>query len=207
LHGLYLIARRVSPSVCCIVRNAADIIRQHLSHHFYHLRRTSGLCLFSTSSNFRSGSDKFDYAAATIKTCKVLVRLLGTANTLIMPATSGLFFVRLTAVYSGGTYVITFFGSCWLVILGFFLFDSARVLLRLPHVTQSSQCLTVEHKDAWGYIATAVYDTLMYLAISWRLASFATLGSWKDRLRSFVTGDGLGWLSKILLRSGQVYYL
>jgi hypothetical protein len=65
----------------------------------------------------------------------------------------------------------------------------------------------VEHKDAWGYIATAAYDTLLYLAMSLRLASIAVVDSWQDQLKSFVTGDGLGWLSKVLLRSGQLYYL
>jgi len=46
----------------------------------------------------------------------------------------------------------------------------------------------------------------MYLAISWRLASFATVDRWQDRLRLFVTGEGLGWLSQVLLRSDQAYY-
>jgi hypothetical protein len=102
---------------------------------------------------------------------------------------------------------MAFFGSCWLVILGFFVFDSTKTLLRLQDVTQASQCLMVEHKDAWGYIATAAYDTLLYLAMSLRLASIAVVDSWQDQLKSFVTGDGLGWLSKVLLRSGQLYYL
>jgi hypothetical protein len=61
--------------------------------------------------------------------------------------------------------------------------------------------------DALAYISTATFDTLMYLSISWRLASFATIDRWQDRLRLFITGNGLGWLSKVLLQSGQMYYL
>jgi hypothetical protein len=68
--------------------------------------------------------------------------------------------------------------------------------------------LPVESSDAWGFVANSIYDTLIYLAISWQLASFSMAGDgWKDRLRSFVSGDGLLGLSKALLQSGQIYYL
>jgi hypothetical protein len=143
----------------------------------------------------------------SIYTCRVITRFIAAANMLIMPAAASLFCIRLSAVYSRDKYITTFFGSCWLIVLSFFIFDSAKALFRLPHVIQSTQCLVVEHHDAWGYMATAVYDTLMYFAISWRLASFAMLDSWHHRVRSFATGHRLGWLSKVLLQSGQKYYL
>ena len=107
---------------------------------------------------------------------------------LIMPAISSLFFVRLSAVYSHDKYIITFFGSCLLAVLGFFVFDTTSVLSQYSDTGSSQQCFVTGHPDAWGYIATAMYDTLMYLAISWRLASFATTNCWKLRVRSFVTG-------------------
>jgi hypothetical protein len=47
----------------------------------------------------------------------------------------------------------------------------------------------------------------MTLSISWQLALFAPAHKWYDWLKSFVTGDGLSWLSKLLLQSGQIYYL
>jgi hypothetical protein len=144
---------------------------------------------------------------ATIATCRIVARFVGATNIVIMPAVSGLFFMRLRAIYSPDKYVITFFGCCWLGILGIFIFDTTTILSRFSHDGQSKACFAVLHSDALGYIAIAVYDTLMYLCISWRLASLASPNSWQDRLRSFVTGDGLGWLSKVLLRSGQTYYL
>ena len=155
---------------------------------------------------FRTSLDVSDYTAATIDTCPRLVRIMSVANIFIMPAASGLFFIRLIAVYVHDKYAMVFFGSCWLVILVFFVFDSTQTLIRLPSVTRSSGCITVKHNDAWGYLATAIYDTLMYVAISWRLSSFATLSGWRNRVRSLVTGNGLGWLPKVLLQSGQVYY-
>jgi hypothetical protein len=124
-----------------------------------------------------------------------------------MPAASGLFFIRLSAVYSRRKYIMIFFGVCWLGVIGTFAYFSIEGMAQCSGANSSPQCFMVQPVDAWEYIATAIYDTLMYLAISWQLASFATVNRWQDRLKSFVTGDGLGWLSKVLLQSGQVYYL
>jgi len=57
------------------------------------------------------------------------------------------------------------------------------------------------------WVATALYDTLIYIAISWHLTSFSMSGdNWKCSVRSFVKGDGLLGLSKGLLQNGQLYY-
>jgi hypothetical protein len=124
-----------------------------------------------------------------------------------MPAISGIFFVRLCAVYSRDKWVIIFFGSCCIAILGIFIFDTAMVLSQSADDNRQIACFTVKHTDTWGYIATAAYDTLVYIAISWRLASFGMSDHWKSRVKAFVTGGGLSGLSKILLQSGQAYYL
>ena len=144
------------------------------------------------------------FPGASIATCRSLAKFIGAANILIMPAVSGLFYVRLVAVYSHNKYIMGVFGTCWLGLLAIFIFDSITVFTRF---SQSTGCYVIKHSDAWGYIATAVYDTLMYLAISWRLASFASIDGWKSQAKSFITGGGLGGLAKVLLRSGQVYYL
>jgi hypothetical protein len=57
-------------------------------------------------------------------------------------------------------------------------------------------------------VLTAVNDTLVFLAISYRMVSSAMVScTWSARARSFFTGEGLHQLSKALLQSGQVYYL
>ena len=57
-------------------------------------------------------------------------------------------------------------------------------------------------------ILTAVYDTLIFIAISYRMISLSMLdGPWSTRVKSFFTGNGLHHLSKAMLQSGQVYYL
>ncbi|KIM83629.1 hypothetical protein PILCRDRAFT_819269 [Piloderma croceum F 1598] len=137
---------------------------------------------------------------------ETLIILKEALNVVIMPAASALFFIRLRAVYSRNNYMTAFFGFWLLVILAFFLFDSARVIMQRSEIAQLKCYWTAHYIDAWGYIATAAYDTLMYFSISWQLASFAVVDRWQDRLKLFVTGNGLGWLSKVLLQSGQMYY-
>jgi hypothetical protein len=124
-----------------------------------------------------------------------------------MPAISGLFFVRLSAVYSRDKYIVAFFGSCWVAILGIFIFDNTTLLSRFSDGDRSSRCFPVEHPDAWGFMGTAIYDTLMYFAISWRLATLIVTDNWTVRVRSSITGARLDGLSKVLLHSGQAYYL
>ena len=156
---------------------------------------------------FSTRLDTFNHAEGGDNNTKTLTILRETLNIVIMPAASALFFIRLSAVYWRDKYVTAFFGSFLLAILGLFVSDSAQGVIRCSNVDQSTYCLRARPIDASGYIATAVYDTLMYFSISWQLASFATVEKWQDRLRRFFTGDGLGWLSKVLLQSGQMYYL
>jgi hypothetical protein len=130
------------------------------------------------------------------------VLTIAAAKIVTIPAISGIFYARLSAVYLHNKAVMAFFGAWWLGIFACFLVNGINMLSRPNQIKQ------IEHQDAWGYIANLVYDTLIYLAISWQLASFPVAGDgWKYRLRSFVHGDGLFHLSKILLHSGQVYYL
>jgi len=164
----------------------------HLLHGMYALIRISPVIYLAKESEFNS--------------CRTFAPFIGGSNLWIIPGASGLFFARLTAVYSRNKYVMAFFGSCWLGIIGIFIYDTSTLFSRPATGNHSLLCFTIEPPDVWGYIATAIYDTLMYLAISWRLASFNRTNHWGARVRSFLTGGGLDRLSKILLHSGQAYY-
>ncbi|KAF7967639.1 hypothetical protein HWV62_33623 [Athelia sp. TMB] len=55
--------------------------------------------------------------------------------------------------------------------------------------------------------ATFVNDTIVFLAITYRLTADAAVGNdWRSRLLSIVRGKGLRRLSRSLLQSGQLYY-
>ncbi|KAF7974728.1 hypothetical protein HWV62_11399 [Athelia sp. TMB] len=56
-------------------------------------------------------------------------------------------------------------------------------------------------------LANAINDTLVFLAISYRIASRSTGGQgWRSMLRCFVHGDGIPRVWKELLRNGQLCY-
>ncbi|KZP25307.1 hypothetical protein FIBSPDRAFT_1041463 [Athelia psychrophila] len=124
-------------------------------------------------------------------------------DTLTLPVASWLFYIRLCAVLRHDKRAMAFFGALWATVFAYFIYDgvSARQRFITLHVIVPGKV------DAWVYIINAIFDTLVYLAVSWQLATFSvTGGGFKRRLLSFTTGDGLLGLTKALLRGGQIYY-
>lgn len=57
-----------------------------------------------------------------------------------------------------------------------------------------------------GIIIDTCYDTLIFVAISWRLMQNAYDGNnWS--IRAFTRGTGLPYFTKLVMQSGQLYYL
>jgi hypothetical protein len=140
--------------------------------------------------------------------CKSLTYILGGGLLVAVPSTSALFFFRVRAVYYNNKIVTVFFGSLWFVSFGLcFLLPFAG---KAEHIGPTRFCMItqVNHYPSFPLIAHFSFDTLVFLAISLRIASFSivgdTFGSW---MRSFFRGDGLPNLSRSLLYGGQLYYL
>ncbi|KZP18470.1 hypothetical protein FIBSPDRAFT_956257 [Athelia psychrophila] len=120
-----------------------------------------------------------------------------------VPAASWLFYIRLSAVYLHDKRATTVFGILWAAVFGVFIFEavSRRAEFLVTHT------FAPEKLTALPYIINAVYDTLVYLAMSWKLAAFSISGdTWRHRALSFFKGDGLLGLTTALLRGGQIYY-
>lgn len=103
--------------------------------------------------------------------------------------------------------------TCKLVLiltyLSVTLYDAVTGVPEVGHVLDSNHCAIILRGRTGGasYIAIALYDTVVFLAISWRvLSDLKTGNSWKSRVISFFTGMGLFKLSRALLRNGQLYY-
>jgi len=127
-------------------------------------------------------------------------------NMIILPAAAALFFLRLKAVFYHNKYVVGFFGLCWLTVLVVFAIETMQSLLPCIQSHLSLDCVSSQPIIGYPYIMAVINDSLMYIAMSWRLASISPSERWHHRLRSFVTGKGLGNISKFLLQSGQLYY-
>lgn len=123
---------------------------------------------------------------------------------LTLPTASLLFYIRLSAIYLHDKRAMVFFGLLWSAVMGYFIYDTVQSHEQFAQI----HSISPGKNHAWIYITNAIFDTLVYLAISWKLAAFSTSNDgYKQRLLSFTTGDGLLGLTKALLRGGQLYYL
>jgi len=147
------------------------------------------------------------FRIAPIANCAFLKYIEGIFFEIAVPATSLLFFFRVKAVYNQSRIITAFFGFIWLAIAGL----SILIMLgitgdRIPYTQRCTEGLAHTYTTV-PIILTAVNDTLVFLAISYRLVSLSMVNStWSSRARSFIGGDGLHHLSKALLQSGQAYY-
>lgn len=117
-------------------------------------------------------------------------------------------YIRLRAVYNHSIVIKTAFGIAWLGVLGGSL--TAPFSLQGVHIGTTQRCINsaVKSYGAAGLLAAAINDTLIFLAITARLlTAHVTSDSLRDRFRSFVRGEGLHRMPKLLLQTGQLYYL
>ncbi|KAF8526222.1 hypothetical protein BU17DRAFT_40741 [Hysterangium stoloniferum] len=136
--------------------------------------------------------------------CHRLPRVIGWCWVVAIPSTSLLFFFRIRAVFDGRPWIIGFFALLWLANLG----GSMTVPFALfgGNIPNTNRCIPTSVKpfSSAGIIVTAINDTLVFVAISWRIIMDTALSG---KLRSFFRGQSLPYISRELLRGGQQYYL
>lgn len=143
-----------------------------------------------------------------LKSCAGVGHAVGILDGITTPATALLFYSRVSAVYLHEKRAVLFFGLCWLALWANFLYDASNTVWSIGRVPGTDMCSLVRIRGGFSYISIAIYDTLVYLAISWRLSALSKAGDhWKARMTALVTGKGLYRFSRSLLRSGQLYYL
>ena len=127
--------------------------------------------------------------------------------------TSLLFFFRTRAVFNTYPWVVAFFAGLWLAVLGgclAFIVDVYEPVTVNPASNRDPICINsgINPFIAATTIIPLVNDTLIFLAISWRLSCNSydpyTLES---GIRLLIFGDYLPVFSKALLQDGQAYYL
>ncbi|KZP21497.1 hypothetical protein FIBSPDRAFT_890995 [Athelia psychrophila] len=137
----------------------------------------------------------------TLNSCAGLAHTMSVLFAVTQPATALLFYSRVSAIYLHEKRIVIFFGIFWLTIWACFLADAVYTSLDMGRIVGTDMCGFVKVGGGSSCIVIAVYDTFVYVAISWRLSSLShTGGHWKARLASFTTGAGLYRLSKSLLR-------
>jgi len=147
------------------------------------------------------------FQVASVNDCHQLAKAIGWLGALAFPLNSLLFFFRVRAVFYKTPVIVGLFAVLWLGTLGGSL--TAPFAVDGTHIGTTQNCVNSNVKSfgSAGIIATAVNDTLVFLAISTQLVMYTLADSWSSRLKAFMKGKGLGRVSKTLLHSGQLYYM
>ena len=112
-------------------------------------------------------------------------------------------------MYNNNLYVTLFFSFMWLaVVAGSVTSTQGVTLVPLGTTNYCTNGRMDEYVIASGIIPL-VNDTLVFIAITWRLVRGSCLGSTRTggSMWSFIFGKHLPAFSRSLLQDGQVYYL
>ncbi|KAJ7872329.1 hypothetical protein B0H14DRAFT_2502758 [Mycena olivaceomarginata] len=143
-----------------------------------------------------------------LKRCYFALEIVGSMYAAAVPMTSLLFFLRARAIFNRNTYFVCFLFCAWLSVLGTAIL--VPIAVKGGNLGPTDFCLTVSATKYVGGtgVTTTLHDTLIFLAISWRLFqnSYVDRG-FKANLRAFVTGQYLPQFSRAVLQDGQLYYL
>ncbi|KAI0795902.1 hypothetical protein C8Q75DRAFT_351708 [Abortiporus biennis] len=170
----------------------------NLSDVVYLISRTFTCIFLSTSLAFQ---------VAAVSDCHALAKVIGTFAALSLCANCFLFFLRVRAVFHQQPHVIGFFFFLWIAVVAGTL--SAPFGVDGTHIQPTQHCVNSNVKQfaSAGIIIVAVHDLSVFLAISWRLSKYVLPESRTARFKAFLSGKGLGRLSRSLLQTGQLYYL
>ncbi|PPQ94179.1 hypothetical protein CVT25_003816 [Psilocybe cyanescens] len=148
------------------------------------------------------------YQTAPVGRCARFEMALNVFNTIAIPITSILFFIRVRAIYEGNKFVSAFFALMWLAVLaGSF---STTQGVTGTAIGPTSYCMISQMSP---YVVAAgviplVNDTMIFLAISWRLMRNSLHHvNFKHGVRAIIFGDYMPVFSRALLQDGQIYYL
>jgi hypothetical protein len=122
-------------------------------------------------------------------------------------STALLFFCRVRAVYDRQRCITWMFGILWICVVG-----GALTIPLASRATKIGSACVVEHLARYlisNGIATTVYDTSVFLAISFRLLANSRVEQTpRDKVRATLCGEAnLYAFSQALFRDGQTYYL
>ncbi|EIM79593.1 uncharacterized protein STEHIDRAFT_19373, partial [Stereum hirsutum FP-91666 SS1] len=165
----------------------------------YVVSRIASVAYVGTSTAFQVSS---------VASCEGLQIALGCCFAVATPATSLLFFFRVRAVFLNNKIVTSFFAFMWIAVVA----GSITVPFAISgaHIGTTDRCINtvVKPYSSAGLVINGCSDTLVFLAISWRLVTSSLANDpIKARVHQFYSGDGLPRLSKKVLQSGQLYYL
>ncbi|KZP14567.1 hypothetical protein FIBSPDRAFT_959527 [Athelia psychrophila] len=172
------------------------------------LTRSNVVYFFSRTTSLAVQACSTSFSLAVASDCGDLMYANSALSLFSITSTYFLFLLRARAVYQNSDIATVVFGANLIVLIGLYIYQ--LVSFHADHIAHSSRCSSQQdYLLLIPIISLCATDTLVFLAISYRLAGLGAgpNANWSERARRFVTGDGLHSLGRSLLRSGQVYYL
>ncbi|KAJ7120368.1 hypothetical protein C8R44DRAFT_545991, partial [Mycena epipterygia] len=148
--------------------------------------------------------------AYPLKDCSAAYVAFNSFYTVSLSATAFLFWFRVRAIYGGGRLITVIFGILWLAVVATSitsLFAGSVISFADP-----PQCIIMGVKSyarSSGIVIT-LYDTIVFLSISFRLVSTfrqTQPQTRKEKLMAWFSGANMPAFSKALLLDGQIYYM
>ena len=123
-----------------------------------------------------------------------------------LPANSFLFFLRARGVFFQYPVVTWGFFALWLTT---FTSITPPFAFEATQLGPTRWCINsvVRGYSAATFVTIFVFDTTIFLAVSFKVSTYGMADNWRGKMKTFATGGGVGHVSKTLLKSGQVYYL
>ncbi|KAF8965456.1 hypothetical protein BDZ97DRAFT_1812262 [Flammula alnicola] len=150
------------------------------------------------------------FETAPIDNCTKLSKIGPWLFVIAHPSTALLFFFRIRAMYHDKKVVIVFFFLMWLAVVG----GSATSIPGISglNIGTTKYCINgkLEPYVSAGAIVPMVYDSFVFIAISWRLMQFSTGTedpTLKEGAKMMIFGHNLSAFPKAMLQDGQAYYL
>ncbi|CAL1702822.1 unnamed protein product [Somion occarium] len=139
--------------------------------------------------------------------CHSLIKAAGWFGAISAPCNTLLFFIRIRGIFRESRIVVALFGLLWLSTCASVLAPLSFNGLDLDLVNHVCLMTDVKTFGAAGFLTITFFDTAVFIAMSIKVISFSLAETWRGKLRSFLSGKNLGYVSKALLHTGQLYYL
>ena len=118
-----------------------------------------------------------------------------------------LFLIRVRAVYHDCRIVRLLFTILWFSVVAAAFAQPFCVHFAPVGLSAGCVATAVEPYCSSGLVVAMVHDTSVLFAISTRLILDGLVNSLTGRLKAFLSGEGMSNLSRLLLQTGQLYYL
>jgi hypothetical protein len=183
----------------------------------FFLHRISSLAYVITNTVFQGKAythfadynylNSYSSAVGSVEDCSALQTAIGWCVAVAIPSNSLLFFFRIRAVFFTNRLIVAFFALIWASTLSNIVVPFS---INGTHIGPTKLCVNSEAKSfsSVGIVASTVNDTLVFFATTLRIMTYNIASEkWSDRWKAFVKGEGLSHVPKVLLQTGQLYYL